>query len=386
MTVQTAGLISTSPASSAVVAIPGSGVRGSSRRHAKNHTANLSAYVVPNTVQQRAPDAAITVSMKKGNRLLGLALKGHTAPVVDLEFLGTDVGAPVHVLGSCDQDGIVYLWFMYVEKDALGIDVRLRLLRKYSFYSLRRSTTAFYSRIRLAGSSESGTMVLVPNDGSNIRVVNFHCEPTEDPHGKPNLPVIAPPPTVKALPPPEEEDMPHAPEPPAAYVSPEAPHGQTMPPIDRPPTQAQHPQPKEETYVDAMSTVVSPTPIPPEYDHQIVTEYEGNPRSGNIQEHHRISPLRDNTDFMEDRDDTDRVGDMDDADRVEDMDDADFLEDRDDADRLEDVDLDDEDIDDDIEDDYDELDDNDDDYEDEQERKFERETDGHVVGFGGVTS
>lgn len=379
MTVQTAGLIPTSPTSSAVVAIPGSGTRGSSRRHAKNHAANLSAYVVSNTVQKTAPDAAITVSMKKGTRLLGLALKGHTAPVVDLEFLATDVAAPVHVLGSCDQDGIVYLWFMYVEKDALGIDVRLRLLRKYSFYSLRRSTTAFYSRIRLAGTSESGTMVLVPNDGSNVRVVNFHCEPTKDPHGKPNVPVIAPPPAVKALPSPEEDDVPHAPEPPAAYVSPEAPYRQTMPPTAHPPTQVEQLGTKEDTFVDAMSTVVSPTPIPPAHDHQIVTDYEGNPRIGNIQEHRYITPLRDDDDLVEDTGDADRIEDIDDADRVEDIDDPDRVEDIDDPDRVDDIDRDDEDTDEDIEDD-------DDDYDDVQEREFERETEGRVVGFGGVAS
>lgn len=362
MTAQTAGLISTSPTSASVVAIPGTGIKGSSRRHAKNHAANLSAYVVSNTVQQRAPDAAITVSMKKGNRLLGLALKGHNAPVVDLEFLATDATAPVHVLGSCDQEGIVYLWFLYLEKDDLGIDVRLCLLRKYSFYSLRKSTTAFYSRIRLAGFSENGVMVLVPNDGSNVRVVNFHWEPTQDSHGKPSTPVIAPPPAVKALPSPDEDDVPHAPEPPATRVSPEEPHGEDMPPIDHPLTQAERSQSRDEAFVDAMPNLAFPiTPIPPEQTHHTVADYEGNPRSEYIQEHVPAAPLYDRDDL------------------VEDVDDADVVEDSDRDDEEDDDDLDDDDDDFDDHDDGFEDKDDDDDYK--QGRKFGHETDVHV-GYG----
>lgn len=107
---------------------------------------------------------------------MGLTLKGHAADIVDLEFLRTTTKDQVHVLASCDVDGVVYLWFVYVATDALGIDIGLRLLKKYSFYSLRRSKAAFYSRVRLAGTVENGTMILVPNDGSSCRVVTFNCE------------------------------------------------------------------------------------------------------------------------------------------------------------------------------------------------------------------
>lgn len=162
-----------------------------------------------------------------------------------MEFLPTDAQARVHVLGSCDQDGIVYLWFLYVEKDALGIEKALKLLRDYSFYSLRKSTSAFYSRIRLAGTTESGTMVLVPNDGSNVRVVTFHCEPNEDPNAKPNVPVIAPPPEVKALPPPEAAPIPDpVPNPPPAPHLPAMPQDMGVA--------------EDEEFVDALGAVVPP--------------------------------------------------------------------------------------------------------------------------------
>lgn len=113
---------------------------------------------------------------------MGLLLKGHPNQIVDLEFLATPPTSPIYVLGTCDKDGVVFLWFMCIARDDLGIDVELKLLKKYSFFSLRKSTTAFYSRIRLAGTVESGTMLLVPNDGSNCRVVTFHCEPSQPDH------------------------------------------------------------------------------------------------------------------------------------------------------------------------------------------------------------
>lgn len=181
-----------------VIAIPGSSPNRTNRRSATNPRARLSAYVVRDIRLPDAPLATINVAIKANTRLLGLSLKGHIAPIVDLEFLQTPADTPVHVLGTCDEDGIVILWFLQVEIDALRIPVALRLLRKYSFYSLRKSRAAFYSRIRLAGNVETGTMVLVPNDGSDVRVVTFHCEPTDD-SSKPNMPVIAPPPGKPAL-------------------------------------------------------------------------------------------------------------------------------------------------------------------------------------------
>lgn len=141
---------------------------------------------------------------------MGLTLKGHTAQITDLEFLPTTSDpVNIHVLGSCDADGVVYLWFLNVAKDALGIDIRLRLLKKYSFYSLRKSTTAFYSRIRLTGTVENGTMVLVPNDGSNCRIVTFSCEPDQPQHP---TPAIGAPGPVLHLPSPEQPQSAPVPE------------------------------------------------------------------------------------------------------------------------------------------------------------------------------
>lgn len=230
----------------AVIAIPGASPTRTNRRSATNPLARLSAYVVRDANLQDAPLVAIKVVIESRSRLLGVFLSGHHAPIVDLEFLPTSSENRVHVLGSCDQDGIVYLWFLYVEKDPLGIDKSLKLLRDYSFYSLRKSTSAFYSRIRLAGSPENGTMVLVPNDGSNVRVVTFHCEPNDDPNAKPNVPVIAPPPEVKALPAPQHTEFTDDPVPDA----PPAPDVPSMP-QDMGVTE-------DEEFVDALDAVVPP--------------------------------------------------------------------------------------------------------------------------------
>lgn len=156
-----------------VIAIPGT-KRPSSRRSACNPATHISAYLVRDKNTEVLN--SISVALKRKARVMGVTLKGHHSSIVDVEFLQTPSTSPVHVLGSCDRDGVVYLWFLYVAVDALGIDVGLTLLKKYSFFTLRRSTTAFYSRIRIAGSVESGTMVLVPNDGANVRVVNFQCQ------------------------------------------------------------------------------------------------------------------------------------------------------------------------------------------------------------------
>lgn len=120
-----------------------------------------------------------------------------------MEFLQTPASTPIHVLGSCDRDGVVKLWFVYIAIDKLGIVIGPKLLRHYSFYTLRRSTSAFYWRIRLAGTVESGTMVLVPNDGTNVRVVTFHCEATQPTDG--NIPLVQAKEEPPALPAPEFE-------------------------------------------------------------------------------------------------------------------------------------------------------------------------------------
>jgi len=122
----------------------------------------------------------ISVSLKRKDRYIGTVLKGHKASIVDMEFLPTPQDSPIFTLGTCDQDGVVFLWFLRVARDSLGIDYGIKQLRKYSFYSLRKSHMAYYNRIRLSGTPENGTMVLVPNDGSSVRVISFSCEPLEE--------------------------------------------------------------------------------------------------------------------------------------------------------------------------------------------------------------
>lgn len=156
------------------IVIPGT-KRPTSRRTASNPGSGIKAMIIPD--KDTKISTKLKVSLMRDNRVLYQTLSGHEAAIVDLEFLQTPPFTPIHVLGSCDRDGVVFLWFLYVAKDKLGIDINLQLLKKYSFFTLRRSTTAFYWRIRLAGTVHDGTMVLVPNDGANVRVVTFHCEP-----------------------------------------------------------------------------------------------------------------------------------------------------------------------------------------------------------------
>lgn len=191
------------PASShpSVITIPGT-KPPASRRYASNPATHITAYVLPGGGADTAAGSLSTVrvALKRNTRLLGCTLDGHDAPIVDLEFLQTPPGSPIHVLGSCDRDGVVFLWFLYVAIDSLGIEVSLNLLKKYSFFTLRKSTTAFYTRIRLAGTVEAGTMVLVPNDGANVRVVTFSCEPTQP--SAPEHPLLESSTAVPSLPPP----------------------------------------------------------------------------------------------------------------------------------------------------------------------------------------
>ncbi len=145
----------------------------------------LTAYLVKENKDGVACN--ISVALKRKERYIGTVLKGHTAAVVDMEFLPTPADSPIFTLGTCDQDGVVYLWFLRLAKDALGIDYAIKQLRKYSFYSLRKNESAFYNRIRLSGTPTDGTMVLVPNDGSSVRVISFSCEPVDDPAPIPRL-------------------------------------------------------------------------------------------------------------------------------------------------------------------------------------------------------
>lgn len=168
-----------------LITIPGT-IRSSSRRSATNPTAGITAFVVPE--KETGILCTVKIALRKDGRVLGLTLKEHEAPIIDLEFLQTPHGTPIHVLGSCDRDGVVKLWFLYLAVDSLGIVIGPKLLRMYSFYTLRRSTSAFYSRIRLAGTVEYGTMVLVPNDGANVRVVTFLCEARQPTDG--DMPLV----------------------------------------------------------------------------------------------------------------------------------------------------------------------------------------------------
>lgn len=173
------------PVKPTVITIPGTN-RPSARRSASNHAAGITAFIVPEAKLEQL--STIKIALKQNGRVMGLTLSAHDASIVDMEFLQTPASTPIHVLGSCDRNGVVKLWFIYVAIDKLGIVVGPKLLRHYSFYTLRRSTTAFYWRIRLAGTVESGTMVLVPNDGSNVRVVTFHCEASQPSEG--NIPLV----------------------------------------------------------------------------------------------------------------------------------------------------------------------------------------------------
>ena len=167
-----------------MLTLPGAG-RVVMRRSAKDPSSGLTAYLVKENNDGLACN--ISVALKRKDRYIGTVLKGHNATVVDMEFLATPPDSPIFTLGTCDQNGVVYLWFLRLAKDALGIDYAIKQLRKYSFYSLRKNEAAFYNRIRLSGTPHDGTMVLVPNDGSSVRVISFSCEPIEDPNAVPQI-------------------------------------------------------------------------------------------------------------------------------------------------------------------------------------------------------
>lgn len=174
--------------------LPGAG-RVVMRRSAKDHASGLNAYIFKNS---DGTSCNVSVALKRKDRYIGCVLKGHTNAIVDMEFLRTPPESLIFTLGTCDQDGVVFLWFLRLIKDKLGIGYELRVLRKYSFYSLRKNKSAYYNRIRLAGTPEDGTMVLVPNDGSDVRVIAFSCEPLDDPASFPTLAAPAPVPQIEA--------------------------------------------------------------------------------------------------------------------------------------------------------------------------------------------
>lgn len=161
------------------IVIPGTNRQSSSRKVACNRSTGIKALVIRDRTSGK--QTLLKVSLMRQQRVMYLTLTGHQSDIIDLEFLQCSPSSSsstnnIHVLGSCDRDGVVYLWFLYVALDKINVDVNLRLLKKYSFFTLRRSTAAFYTRIRLAGSTEEGTLILVPNDGANVRVVRFACE------------------------------------------------------------------------------------------------------------------------------------------------------------------------------------------------------------------
>lgn len=128
-----------------------------------------------------------------------LTLRGHAAPVVDVEFLPSSPSDPLHILGTADTDSVVFLWALTLRaapppaaapsgastKAAPSPTVvRLGLVRRYSFYTLRHSRAVHYARLRLAGTAAAATMVLVPNDGSAPRLIKFSAAPVYDEGGR----------------------------------------------------------------------------------------------------------------------------------------------------------------------------------------------------------
>lgn len=164
------------------------------RRYAVHSVAGLSAFVTGNLIRVSRRSSGPAAAAAGGGGAAGasaagsqvgaippgvssVVLRGHKAPVVDLEWLPSAPGEVLSTLGSCDQDGVVFLWFVTV--DGGGGPGTVRLVRKYSFFTLRRSRRAYYNRIRLAGGGVGGacTMVLVANDGSPPRLIKFRAVP-----------------------------------------------------------------------------------------------------------------------------------------------------------------------------------------------------------------
>eukprot|EP00168_Porphyra_purpurea_P010366 TRINITY_DN2552_c0_g1_i6.p1 TRINITY_DN2552_c0_g1~~TRINITY_DN2552_c0_g1_i6.p1 ORF type:complete len:481 (-),score=172.98 TRINITY_DN2552_c0_g1_i6:358-1800(-) len=170
------------------ILIPGTGRSSTGRRFAVSST-GLSAYVI---------DSSVRASRKVGSVVQSVSLRGHKAPIVDVEFLPSLATDPLHILGTCDTDSVVFLWILSLRglpdagssKDPSGGGAgtapagTVRLLRKYSFYTLRRSRAVHYNRIRLAGNASSATMVLVPNNGSPPRLIKLTVLPIFDEAGE----------------------------------------------------------------------------------------------------------------------------------------------------------------------------------------------------------
>ncbi|GAB0489670.1 hypothetical protein MMPV_000895 [Pyropia vietnamensis] len=168
------------------ILIPGTSRASTGRRFAVSAT-GLSAYVIDSTVR---------ASRKVGSVVQSVNLRGHKAPIVDVEFLPSLATDPLHILGTCDTDSVVFLWFLTLKGLPDGEGAKgpsgaamppagtVRMVRKYSFYTLRRSRAVHYNRIRLAGNTSAATMVLVPNNGSPPRLIKLTAIPIFDEAGE----------------------------------------------------------------------------------------------------------------------------------------------------------------------------------------------------------
>lgn len=168
------------------ILIPGTNRASTGRRFAVSAT-GLSAYVI---------DSSVRASRKVGSAVQSVNLRGHKAQIVDVEFLPSLATDPLHILGTCDTDSVVFLWFLTLRglpegegtkgpsAATAGATGTVRLVRKYSFYTLRRSRAVHYNRIRLAGNTSAATMVLVPNDGSPPRLIKLTATPIFDEAGE----------------------------------------------------------------------------------------------------------------------------------------------------------------------------------------------------------
>eukprot|EP00170_Pyropia_yezoensis_P000654 contig_3075_g655 len=168
------------------ILIPGTSRASTGRRFAVSAT-GLSAYVI---------DSSVRASRKVGSVVQSVNLRGHKAPIVDVEFLPSLATDPLHILGTCDTDSVVFLWILTLKGLPDGESAKgpsgaaaaaagtVRLVRKYSFYTLRRSRAVHYNRIRLAGDTNAATMVLVPNNGSPPRLIKLTASPIFDEAGE----------------------------------------------------------------------------------------------------------------------------------------------------------------------------------------------------------
>lgn len=84
------------------ILIPGINRASTERRFAVPAT-GLSAYVI---------ESSVSASRKVGSTVQSVNLHGHKAQIVDVEFLASLSTDPLHILGICDTDSVVFLWFL----------------------------------------------------------------------------------------------------------------------------------------------------------------------------------------------------------------------------------------------------------------------------------